>query len=91
MPREKSFAALSDVVRHVDGRTPINISLSCCFGCPMEGEVAEEEVLRWSERFAAFGADRVRGLTIATPPAWRTRPRSPAWSSCCNSAFKACS
>jgi hydroxymethylglutaryl-CoA lyase len=48
----------------VDGRTPINVSLSCCFGCPMEGEVAEEEVLRWSERFAAFGTDRVRGLTI---------------------------
>lgn len=64
MPREKSFAALSDVIRHVDGRTPINISLSCCFGCPMEGEVVEDEVLRWSDRFAAFGADRVRGLTI---------------------------
>ncbi|MEO6018517.1 MAG: hydroxymethylglutaryl-CoA lyase [Polaromonas sp.] len=64
MSREKSFAALSDVIRHVDGRTPINVSLSCCFGCPMEGEVPEEEVLRWSECFAAFGKDRVRGLTI---------------------------
>ena len=61
MPREKSFAALTDVVRHVDGRTPINISLSCSFGCPMEGDVPQEEVLRWSERFAGLG---VRGLTI---------------------------
>ena len=61
MPRDKSFAALSDVIRHVDGRTPINVSLSCCFGCPMEGEVLENEVLRWGERFAALN---VRGLTI---------------------------
>ena len=61
MPREKSFAALQDVIRHVDGRTPINISLSCSFGCPMEGDVPQEEVVRWSERFAGLG---VRGLSI---------------------------
>ena len=61
MPREKSFSALLDVIRHVDGRTPINISLSCSFGCPMEGEVPQDEVLRWSERFASLG---VRGLSI---------------------------
>lgn len=64
MPREQSFAALAEVVRAVAGRTPINVSLSTCFGCPMEGEVAQDEVLRWGERFAALGADRVRGLTI---------------------------
>lgn len=61
MPREHSFAALAEVVRIVAGRTPINVSLSCCFGCPMEGEVALQEVLRWGTRFAALG---VRGLTI---------------------------
>jgi hydroxymethylglutaryl-CoA lyase len=61
MPREKSFAALADVIRHVDGRTPVNVSLSCGFGCPMQGEVAQDEVLRWGERFAGLG---VRGLTI---------------------------
>ena len=61
MPRKKSFAALRDVIRHVDGGTPINISLSCSFGCPMEGQVAQDEVLRWGERFAALG---VRGLTV---------------------------
>ncbi|RYX96085.1 MAG: hydroxymethylglutaryl-CoA lyase [Comamonadaceae bacterium] len=64
MPREKSFAALTDVIRHVGGRTPINISLSCCFGCPMEGDVPLDTVLHWADRFAAFGADRVRGITI---------------------------
>ena len=61
MPREKSFEALSGVVRHVAGRTPINVSLSCCFGCPMEGEVALQEVLHWAARFVALG---VRGLTL---------------------------
>jgi hydroxymethylglutaryl-CoA lyase len=61
MPREKSFAALAEVVRFVDGRTPINVSLSTSFGCPMEGDVPQEEVLAWSQRFADLG---VRGLTI---------------------------
>ena len=61
MPRENSFAALHDVIRHVDGKTPINVSLSCAFGCPMEGDVPEDELLRWAGRFAALG---VRGLTV---------------------------
>ena len=61
MPREKSFAGLRDVVRLAQGQVPVNVSLSCCFGCPMEGAVAQDEVLRWAERFAALG---VRGLTI---------------------------
>ena len=61
MPREKSFAALSEVIRVVDGRTPINVSLSTCFGCPMEGEVPQDEVLGFAQRFADLG---VRGVTI---------------------------
>ncbi|RYF19085.1 MAG: hydroxymethylglutaryl-CoA lyase [Comamonadaceae bacterium] len=61
MPREKSFAALSEVIRVVDGRTPVNVSLSTCFGCPMEGDVPQAEVLAWGQRFADQG---VRGLTI---------------------------
>lgn len=61
MPREKSFAALLDVIRHVDGGTPINVSLSCSFGCPMEGDVPFTGVLQWAERFADLG---VRGLTL---------------------------
>ncbi|CDS53548.1 Hydroxymethylglutaryl-CoA lyase [Polaromonas sp. CG9_12] len=61
MPRDKSLAALSEVIRHVDGATPINVSLSCGFGCPMEGDVPQGELLRWAERFAGLG---VRGLTI---------------------------
>jgi len=61
MGREQSFAALADVIRWVDGRTPVNVSLSTCFGCPMEGEVPLAEVLRWASRFTDLG---VRGLTI---------------------------
>jgi hydroxymethylglutaryl-CoA lyase len=61
MPREKSFAGLRDVVALAAGRVAVNVSLSTCFGCPMEGPVAQDEVLRWAARFAALG---VRGLTI---------------------------
>jgi hydroxymethylglutaryl-CoA lyase len=56
-----SFAALSEVIKLVDGRTPINVSLSCCFGCPMEGDVAQAGVLDWASRFAGLG---VHGVTI---------------------------
>jgi len=61
MSRDRSFVALTDVIRAVAGRVPINVSLSTAFGCPMEGEVPQEEVLRWAGRFAALG---VRGITI---------------------------
>lgn len=61
MPRERSFAVLSDVIRRVNSRASVNVSLSCAFGCPMEGDVSQEEVLRWAQRFLDLG---VRGLTI---------------------------
>ncbi|MBL8309757.1 MAG: hydroxymethylglutaryl-CoA lyase [Burkholderiales bacterium] len=61
MPRENSFAGLRDVIALARGRAAINVSLSTCFGCPMEGDVAEDEVIRWADRFAELG---VRGLTI---------------------------
>lgn len=56
-----SFTELQDVIRLVDRRTPINISLACAFGCPMEGDVPQQTVLDWARRFADLGA---RGLTI---------------------------
>jgi hydroxymethylglutaryl-CoA lyase len=61
MPREKSFGGLREVVEMARGKVPVNVSLSCCFGCPMEGDIPDAEVLRWAERFAELG---VRGLTI---------------------------
>jgi hydroxymethylglutaryl-CoA lyase len=61
MTREQSFAGLAEVIRVVDGRVPVNVSLSTVFGCPMEGEVEQAEVMRWGARFADLG---VRGLTL---------------------------
>jgi hydroxymethylglutaryl-CoA lyase len=61
MSREKSFAGLAEVIQFVDGRTPINVSLSTSFGCPMEGDVAQQVVEEFAKRFADLG---VRGLTI---------------------------
>jgi hydroxymethylglutaryl-CoA lyase len=61
MTRDQSVEALTEVIRFVDGRTPINVSLSTSFGCPMEGDVPFGEVIRFAKTFAALG---VRGLTI---------------------------
>ena len=61
MGREKSFAGLAEVIKYVDGRTPINVSLSTSFGCPMEGEVSQAAVEGFTKRFADLG---IRGVTI---------------------------
>ena len=61
MTMDKSFAALSDIIKRVEGLVAINVSLSCAFGCPMEGVVAESVVLEHVQRFVDAG---VRGLTI---------------------------
>ncbi|MDI9334344.1 MAG: hydroxymethylglutaryl-CoA lyase [Cytophagales bacterium] len=61
MPRKKSFISLREVIEKFGNQVPINVSLSACFGCPMEGEVPQQEVLQWAEKFSDLG---VRGLTI---------------------------
>ena len=61
MSREKSFSGLAEVIRYVNGRTPINVSLSTAFGCPMEGDVPQSVVEKFVQRFADLG---VRGVTI---------------------------
>ncbi len=51
MSREQSFAGLSAVAKLARAAgVPINVSLSCSFGCPMEGDVAEGTVLDWCAR-----------------------------------------
>jgi hydroxymethylglutaryl-CoA lyase len=60
MTREQSFAALSQVAAlGRDAGTAVNISLSCSFGCPMEGDVPEAVVLGWVDRFTGLGARSV--------------------------------
>lgn len=61
MGREESFSALREVIEFINGRIPINISLSTAFGCPMEGDVPQDAVLNYVSRFNDLG---VRGVTI---------------------------
>ena len=62
MTREQSFAQLSEVIALArQARVPVNVSLSCVFGCPMEGEVPQEVVLGWIACFADLG---VAGITL---------------------------
>ena len=52
MTREQSFAALAQVATlAVAAGRSVNISLSCAFGCPMEGDVPQAAVLGWAQRF----------------------------------------
>jgi len=52
MTREQSFRALSEVAKMAaEANVAVNISLSCSFGCPMEGDVPEATVLDWSRRY----------------------------------------
>ncbi|SHM92529.1 hydroxymethylglutaryl-CoA lyase [Rhizobacter sp. OV335] len=63
MTRGQSFAALSQVAALArEAGVAVNVSLSCCFGCPMEGEVPATTVLDWCERFVdELGA---QGVTL---------------------------
>lgn len=60
MTRAQSLRQLADVSALALGAgVPVNVSLSCVFGCPMEGEVPEDTVLELVGRFAAMGATGV--------------------------------
>lgn len=62
MLREQSFAGLQDVIAVAQqGCVAVNVSLSCSFGCPMEGEVPVDEVFAWVQRFVDMG---VQGITL---------------------------
>lgn len=74
MTREQSFAALSEVnalARRAG--VPVNVSLSCAFGCPMEGDVPEATVLGWCQRW--IDEQGVRGVSLCdtTGMAWPTQ------------------
>ena len=61
MTRAQSAAALAQVSAIArDAGVAVNVSLSCGFGCPMEGDVPVTTVLAWCERFIdEFGAGGV--------------------------------
>ena len=60
--RAQSLAQLLEIVREAGhGGVPCNVSLSCAFGCPFEGEVAPDEVARIALALVAGGA---AGVTL---------------------------
>jgi hydroxymethylglutaryl-CoA lyase len=71
MTRAQSFEALSDVNALArQAGVGVNVSLSCAFGCPMEGDVPASAVLDWCARHVEeLGA---RGVTLCdtTGMAW---------------------
>ncbi len=71
MTREQSLKALHEVAQIArKAGVAVNVSLSCSFGCPMEGDVPEATVMDWSRRFVEdIGA---RGVTLCdtTGMAW---------------------
>jgi hydroxymethylglutaryl-CoA lyase len=85
MLREQSFAALSEVAATAKGQAAINVSLSCAFGCPMEGDVPEATVLEWCDRYVnEMGAHGVTlcdttGMAYPTQVASLTRAFRERW------------
>src|SRR3546814_446404 len=61
MTREQSTKVLGQIIDAMSGQVDVNISISTAFGCPMEGDVPAEEVLRLGDFFAERGA---QGITI---------------------------
>ena len=62
MTQKQSFAALAQVIAMAQGAAvAVNVSLSCVFGCPMEGDLPEPAVFEWVQRFVDQG---VRGITL---------------------------
>jgi len=60
MTQAQSFATLSEVTTLAQqAGVAVNVSLSCAFGCPMEGQVPAAAVLGWVERFAELGVQSV--------------------------------
>ena len=63
MTRQQSFSGLREVAAIArSAGLAVNISLSCSFGCPMEGDVAEDVVLEWCARF--IGEAGAGGITL---------------------------
>ena len=71
MTRAQSFAALTGVSALArEAGKGVNVSLSCSFGCPMEGDVPVETVLDWCARYVEeMGATGVT-LCDTTGMAW---------------------
>jgi hydroxymethylglutaryl-CoA lyase len=61
MTPEESFEKLKDVILATREQVKLNVSLSCSFGCPFEGDVPAEQVMHWVRAFSALG---VAGVSL---------------------------
>jgi hydroxymethylglutaryl-CoA lyase len=60
--RDQSAAGVVETARlALVAGVPVNVSLSCVFGCPMEGDVDSQHALSWAARFVDEG---VAGITL---------------------------
>ena len=80
MTQEQSFAGLAETAKVAQqAGVAVNVSLSCSFGCPMEGDVPEQTVLDWCRRYVdEMGAQAVTlcdttGMAYPTQVARLTR------------------
>ena len=86
MTREQSFAGLVEVAAIArSAGIAVNVSLSCTFGCPMEGDVPVQTVLSWCGRYIeTMGAHGVTlcdttGMAYPTQVAELTRAFRQRW------------
>ena len=60
MTREQSCGQLNQIIEALRGAdVAVNVSLSTVFGCPMEGDIVESDVLHLVEHFARQGVKRI--------------------------------
>jgi hydroxymethylglutaryl-CoA lyase len=63
MRREQSLAGFADIVQAVQGRpVSLNATVATAFGCPFEGRIDEDLVLRLLDAYLELG---VHGVTLA--------------------------
>ncbi|MGP4957397.1 hydroxymethylglutaryl-CoA lyase [Pseudomonas helleri] len=63
MTREQSLAAFADVVSLArDSNVSLNGTVATTFGCPFEGRIDEDVVMRLVDAYQAFG---IQGVTLA--------------------------
>jgi hydroxymethylglutaryl-CoA lyase len=86
MTQAQSQRTLAEVTRMArQAGVAVNVSLSCAFGCPMEGDVPEATVLDWCRRYAEeMGAHGVTlcdttGMAYPTQVAALTRAFRARW------------
>jgi len=61
MTRQQSRRSLREIVKMVEGKMAVNLSVATAFGCPMEGQVAADDVLAIADEFVALG---VAGISL---------------------------